>query len=124
MADIPTKNFTYTLAQHPNVEKLNEDLKTAIPNLDGVQYYPAEHRLVVLSFDLNQAQGPIDTIVNAHNPASQTQQQADLTAIKNALQNLRDFRDNPSPTNAQAIATEKVLCRAILYLAKNMYGWE
>lgn len=118
------KMFNYTLTVDPNILKLDEELKAAIPNLDGIQYNPETKLLTVISFDLNQAQEPIDTIVNAHNPASQTQQQADLTAIKNALQNLRDFRDNPSPTNAQAIATEKILCRAILYLAKNMYGWE
>lgn len=119
-----TKEFTYILLQHPNIEKLDQDLKAAIADIDGVQYFPEEMRLIVVSFNLNQAQGPIDTIVNAHNPASQTQQQLDLTQIQNALQNLRDFRDNPSPTNAQSIATVKLLCRAILYLAKNIYGWE
>jgi hypothetical protein len=116
--------FTYILTNHPNIDLLDHELRTQLIDFDGVQYFGDEKRLVVITFNDSQLKSQVDTIVNAHNPNGQTQSQADLTQVKNALQNLRDFIDNPSPTNAQAIATEKILCRAILYLAKNICGWE
>lgn len=118
------KQFDFTLLVNPNIELLDQELKQSIANIDGIQYDPTSKLLRVVSFDDTQTVAPIQTIVQSHNPNGQTQAQIDKQQIQNALQNLRDFVNNPSPTNAQAIATEKVLCRAILYLAKNIYGWE
>lgn len=112
------KFFEFTQTVNPNIEVLDQELRTAIAQIDGVQYDPNTKKLIVISFNDNQDALPIETIVNNHNPLSKTQFVLDKEVVQTKIQNLKDYINLSSPTNDQTIAVTKLLCRAIIFILK------
>lgn len=118
------KFFEFIQAVDPNIELLDQQLKSQIVGLDGIQYYPQTKKLIVVSFDDNQESLPIEIIVNAHDPTQKIQRELDLDQVKTGLQILRDYIVNVSPTNAESIQAIKVLSRAVIYMGKYIHRME
>lgn len=118
------KFFEFTQTVDPNIEVLDQELRSAITQIDGIQYTPSTKKLVVISFNDNQTSGPIETVVNNHNPLTKSQSTLDREQIRDNLQNLRDYINLSSPTQAQTIAIVKLLCRAVLYIVKYLIRLE
>ena len=110
--------FNIIVSKPINLEVLDQEFSGQLQDYEGADYSPNLNQVNVhTTSDLDQLTA-INLIIDAHDSNTPTERQLDKQAVITELEVMRDYLQNPSPTNTQSVQVIKAIIRVVFYIGK------